>query len=75
MSELQKISLNKLEINAHKTDNLKAICEPFPRKCWSLDISQPYGSSWPVTGIAYQGSKTTEVHHYINFQRPNPQGT
>jgi hypothetical protein len=36
---------------ARKADNLTAICEPIVRY-GSLDVSQPYGPAWPVTGTA-----------------------
>jgi hypothetical protein len=38
---------------ARRADNLTAIFEQTVNtKCWSLDVSQPYRPSRPVTGIA-----------------------
>jgi hypothetical protein len=37
---------------ARKADNLTVICEPTIYKMWSLYVSQSYGTSRPVTGIA-----------------------
>jgi hypothetical protein len=39
--------------SSRNADNLTAIFEPTVlRKCGRLDILQPYGLPWPVTGIA-----------------------
>jgi hypothetical protein len=40
------------ERSARGADNLTVICGPTVQKCGILDVSQPYGRSWPVTGIA-----------------------
>jgi hypothetical protein len=49
---------------ARKSDYLTAICEPnVKRKCGSLDVSQPYWPSRPVTGIAFMSLHSMVVEH------------
>jgi hypothetical protein len=53
----------------HRTDNLTAICElTVYTKCGGLNVSQPYGPSWSVTGITllfYISTYNTVQQGYI----------
>jgi hypothetical protein len=42
------------------------ICEPIVKKSGSLDVSQPYGPSQPVTGIALHFLSVNVEGHYDN---------
>jgi hypothetical protein len=52
---------------ARKADNLTNICEPIVEtECGSLDVSQPYGLSRLVTGIAFYLLQNLTVDHQVN---------
>jgi hypothetical protein len=63
------------ERRAREADNLTAIYEPIVyEKCGSLDVSQPYGSSWPLTGTAlplltvnFSIYYTVRIHRSLNY--------
>jgi hypothetical protein len=63
-NEYQKQKNNVLgsrEWPVRRTDNLSAICEPIFQIMWILNISQPYRSPRPVTGIALLCYGRTEI--------------
>jgi hypothetical protein len=51
-NEYQESSWRVMVWPERKADNLTAICETIVYKMWQSRVSQPYGSSRPVTGIA-----------------------
>jgi hypothetical protein len=51
---------------ARKAGKLAAICEPTVyRKFGSLEISQPYMLSWPVTGIAFPFHSSMALQPFV----------